>query len=85
MWRVGVLRRHDRPDGSRLIERVARAYCVATSARQAEARVRRRTGWTNRRGEDRGNGEVVWTDCECERVRWMDELPGMDEGDANEA
>ena len=59
LWRVAVKKRYDRPDGSRLI------VTVATNQRVL----------AHRRPVDLGNGEIMWWDCECERVRWMDEDP----------
>ena len=48
------------------------ATAVAASAVQAENLVRRRSR-DGRGAIDCGNGEIMWLDCECERVRWMDE------------
>ena len=72
LWRVAVKKRYDRPDGSRLTVAVSTQYVVAASAARAENLVRRRIG-ASRRAMDCGNGEIMWMDCECERVRWMDE------------
>lgn len=72
LWRVVIKRRYDRPDGSRLTVKHSVKYAVAASAVQAENLVRRRIR-AGRDAIDCGNGEVMWLDCECERVRWMDE------------
>lgn len=72
LWRVVVKRRYDRPDGSVLTVKQAVKYAVAASAAQAENLVRRRIG-ASRCAMDCGNGEIMWMDCECERLRWMDE------------
>lgn len=74
LWRVAVKKRYDRPDGSRLIVTVATNYTVAPSAEKAECQIRQRVR-AHRRPVDLGNGEIMWWDCECERVRWMDEAP----------
>ena len=72
LWRVVIKRRYDRPDGSRLTVKHSVQYTVAASAVHAENLVRRRVR-ASRGAMDCGNGEVMWLDCECERVRWMDE------------
>ena len=74
LWRVSVWKRIDRPDGSRLTMKVATKYTVAASTEKAECQIRQRMR-AHRRPVDLGNGEISWWDCECERVRWMDEAP----------
>ena len=73
LWRVAVKKRYDRPDGSRLTVAVSTQYVVAASEIKAECLVRRRNRAWIRGATDCGNGEIMWWDCECERVRWMDD------------
>lgn len=72
LWRVVNKRRYDRPDGSRLTVKHSVQYAVVASAVQAESLVRRRIRAV-RDAIDCGGGEIMWWDCDCERVRWMDE------------
>ena len=71
LWKVAVKKLYDRPDGSRLSVIVSRQYVVAGSVIQAECLVRRRNRAWIRGATDCGNGEILWWDCECERVKWM--------------